>query len=76
MVLVCEIEKSVGMADEKKIGMLKKEYAQRVGIPYRTMARYMNVHFLNELKEIDYSISQKYLTPKQIAWLDQKLVVC
>lgn len=64
------------MADENKnMAMLKSEYAQQIGIPFRTFARYLNDLYLDELKALDYSVNQKYLTPKQIQYLNEKLVV-
>jgi hypothetical protein len=57
------------------MGMLKSEYSRRVGIPFSTLRRYMNVLYLAELQEIDYSRCQNYLTPKQIDFLNRKLVI-
>lgn len=64
------------MADKNiDMAMLKSEYARKIGIPFRTFARYINEMYLDELRELDYSINQKYLTPKQIQYLNAKLVV-
>lgn len=63
------------MTDEKHTTMLKSEFAQLAGIPFRTLSRYMNTLYLNELEEMDYMKSQKYLTPKQIHFLKEKLVI-
>lgn len=65
------------MVDEKKIeGMLKNEYAKKIGIPFRTLTRYMNELYIDEMTAMDYSRTQKYLTPRQIEFLNMKLVVC
>lgn len=65
------------MGDEKKIGMLKNEYAKKIGIPYRTLSRYINKLYLAEMESnFDYCPTQKYLTPRQIDFLNTKLVIC
>ncbi len=65
------------MSNEKTdiTAMLKSEYAKRIGIPASTLRRYCNQLYLSQLQEMDYTISQKWLTPRQIAWLNTKLVV-
>ena len=65
------------MADEKTEiqSMLKCEFAKKHGIPFRTLARYMNELYFGELQIIDYKKKQKYLTPKQILFLKSKLVI-
>lgn len=55
--------------------MLKSEYAKLAGIPVSTLRNYMNKHFLTELMALDYSPRQKYLTPRQISFLNIRLVV-
>ncbi len=61
--------------DKKNMAMLKSEYAKAIGIPFRTLSRYINEMYIDDLKAFDYSITQKYLTPKQINYLNNKLVV-
>ncbi|MHA7109249.1 hypothetical protein ACRTDU_03935 [Sunxiuqinia elliptica] len=64
------------MADENKnMAMLKSEYAKKIGIPFRTLSRYINEMYIDEMKTFDYSVTQKYLTPKQIQFLNEKLVI-
>ncbi len=64
------------MPDEKQnMAMLKSEYAKKIGIPFRTLSRYINELYIDEMKAFDYSVTQKYLTPKQINYLNNKLVV-
>lgn len=57
------------------VAILKSEYSRRVGIPLSTMRRYMNKLYFTELQEMDYTRSQNYLTPKQIDFLNRKLVI-
>ena len=57
------------------MGMLKSEYSRRVGIPVSTMRNYMNKLYFAELKEMDYTRCQNYLTPKQVDFLNRKLVI-
>ncbi|MGD9930146.1 MAG: hypothetical protein AB7U05_09010 [Mangrovibacterium sp.] len=64
------------MTDEKKVGMLKHEFAQLAEIPFRTLSRYLNELYYDELREMDYTKTQKYLTKKQIEFLKNKLVIC
>lgn len=63
------------MPESNIIAMLKSEYAKRVGIPCSTLRRYMNTLYFDELAKLDYNRNQNYLTPRQIVFLDQKLVV-
>lgn len=65
------------MADEKTEikGMLKNEYAEQIGIPESTLRRYINEDFIEEMLKLSYSPRQKHLTPKQIKFLNKKLVV-
>lgn len=55
--------------------MLKSEYAKLVGIPVSTLRRYCNKLYLAELQKMDYFPAQKWLTPRQILWLNEKLVI-
>ena len=64
------------MTDEKNKGMLKSEYAKQIGIPFRTLGRYANHLYFEELTKLDYARNQKYLTPRQIGFLNEKLVIC
>ncbi len=59
----------------KKGAMLKSEYAREIGIPFRTLTRYINERYFEEMTAIDYTRTQKYLTPKQVEFLNAKLVV-
>ncbi|MDP3914376.1 MAG: hypothetical protein Q8R96_11655 [Bacteroidota bacterium] len=61
--------------ETKTMGMLKSEYSRRVGIPVSTMRNYMNKLYYAELKEMDYNRCQNYLTPKQVDFLNRKLVI-
>lgn len=60
---------------EEITAMLKSEYAKKIGIPVSTLRRYCNKLYLAQLQTMDYTVSQKWLTPKQIHWLNDKLVV-
>jgi predicted transcriptional regulator len=57
------------------MAMLKSEYSRRSGIPFSTLRYYMNKLYFEELAAMDYKRNQNYLTPKQIDYLDRKLVV-
>ncbi len=61
--------------NQQNTAMLKSEYAKKVGIPASTLRRYCNKLYLPQLQEMDYTVSQKWLTPLQISWLNKKLVV-
>lgn len=55
--------------------MSKKEFSEMSGIPERTLRNYLNVRYYPELEKIGYSKLQRMLTPKQVSWLQKKLVV-
>lgn len=64
------------MEENKTItGMLKNEYAKKVGIPVSTLRNYMHNLFLTDLSALNYTQRQKYLTPIQIDYLNKKLVI-
>ncbi|HCU60215.1 MAG TPA: hypothetical protein DGC94_03840 [Prolixibacteraceae bacterium] len=54
--------------------MLKNEYARKIGVSGRTLRRYLNERYFEELKEMNYFPEQKFLTPRQIGFLNKKLV--
>ncbi len=54
--------------------MSKKEYANRLDISVRTLRYWLNGRYYEEMKEIGYTKLQKKLTPKQVTYLDKKLV--
>lgn len=55
--------------------MLKSEYAAKIGCTRQTLCFYCNKLLIDKLKELNYRKDQKYLTPRQIAFLDKELVV-
>lgn len=57
------------------VGMLKREYSKLIGIPASTLRRYMNKLYFDEMAKLDYTRGQNYLTPKQINFLNEKLVI-
>ena len=61
--------------NEHTTGMLKNEYARLIGIPVSTLRNYMNNLYFTELVILGYYTTQKYLTPKQINFLNSKLVI-
>jgi len=56
----------------KKI-MSKSEYAIELNISVRTLSRWLNNLYFNELKNFGYSKYQKFLFPEQLKFLNQKL---
>lgn len=54
--------------------MSKKDYSKMIGISARTLRRYLNELYFEELKEMNYYPEQKILTPKQIGFLNKRLV--
>ena len=55
--------------------MSKKAFSEFSGIPRRTLRNYLNVIYFSELEKMGYSKLQRMLTPKQVLWLQIKLVV-
>lgn len=55
--------------------MLKNEFAKRAGIPVSTLRNYMNKLLFEKLLVLNYSRNQKYLTPRQVAFLNRELDV-
>lgn len=56
-------------------GMMKWEYSQFANITPRTLRRYLNILYLEDLRQMDYRPTQRHLTPKQVHFLNEKLVV-
>ena len=65
------------MGNDKHIikGMMKAEYSRLANIPPSTLANYMNKLYISDLAAMEYHTHQKHLTPRQVAYLNQKLVV-
>jgi len=55
--------------------MTKKALAEKAGMGISTLRYYMNVKYIDKLKEMDYYPRQKYLTPKQVHFLCEELVI-
>ncbi|HQN16667.1 MAG TPA: helix-turn-helix domain-containing protein [Bacteroidales bacterium] len=53
--------------------MYKYEIADKIGISMSTLSRWINGRYFTELASLGYKKSQKYLTPKQIIFLSEKL---
>ena len=53
--------------------MYKYEVAQLLNIQPGTLSRWLNVLYLKDLQEIGYNKNQKYLTPKQLNYLKDKI---
>lgn len=51
----------------------KYELAIRLRISTRTLSRWLNIRYYNQLTQLGYQKHQKYLTPVQIKFLQKKL---
>lgn len=49
--------------------------AAELDISERTLAYWLNVRYFEELQKIGYQKAQKKLTPKQVSWLNSRLVM-
>lgn len=56
-------------------GMMKCEYSKLANIKPRTLARYLNIMYIDDLKKMDYTQNQRHLTPAQVSYLNKKLVI-
>lgn len=54
--------------------MLKTEYARELGFSMRTLSNWLNNRYYNDLLDYGYTKFQKYLTPAQLEYLNEKLV--
>ena len=55
--------------------MYKYEVAELLSIKPCTLRRWLNIKYYDELVELGYNKNQKYLTPKQLNYLDRKLEI-
>lgn len=51
----------------------KYEIAEKIGVSKTTLRKWLNVRYYEELKKLGYQKSQKYLTIKQINYLQEIL---
>ena len=53
----------------------KKELRLQSGLSETTFRQYLNVRYYNELKTLGYNKNQKILSPAQIKFLRERLVI-
>lgn len=53
----------------------KYEIAADMGISTRTLARWLNGRYFEDLVKLNYTKQQKYLLPVQIEFLNRKLCI-
>ncbi|MDD3011316.1 MAG: hypothetical protein PHU97_08370 [Bacteroidales bacterium] len=53
--------------------LYKNEVADLLGISRSTLAHWLNEKYLDDLVKIGYRKKQKYLTPKQLTFLQEKV---
>ncbi len=59
----------------KSKSMHKKDLAKKAEMSLSTFRYYLNVRLIDELKEMGYHPRQKYLTPKQVHFLCERLTI-
>lgn len=59
----------------KHRAMHKKELAKILGVSIRTLRYWLNVTYFSELEQVGYIKTQKFLTPKQVSFLYDRLVI-
>ena len=59
---------------QKAQTITKSELAQLCGVSITTIAKWCNIDFFNELKELGYNKQQQIFTPRQTQFLKENLL--
>lgn len=53
--------------------LYKYQFAEKIGISNRTLCRWLNEKYFDQLIKLDYYKKQRYLNPGQLKFLCEKL---